>query len=522
MGFPALAPVPASQKRAALRAGLASGRLLRMPGAFSPLVARLVEELGFDGAYVSGAVVAADLGLPDVGLTTMTEVASRARQIASATSLPVLADADTGFGEPLNAARAVAELDDLGLAGCHLEDQVNPKRCGHLDGKEVVPTADMVRRIGAPVAARRDPGFLVVARSDARAVEGLEAMLDRARAYVDAGAEMLFPEALADEREFEAVRRAVEVPLLANMTEFGKTRLLDARTLADLGVNLVIYPVTGLRLAMGAVEDGLRRLRDDGTQAGLVDRMQTRARLYAVLLERLPDLELVLQTGGHAYHVDREAATARGVVVALSRRARMASASVPELTFGLMLAVLRRIHPLAAELAGGEWPPAMGGTLAGRTLGILGLGRHGRPVARIAAAFGMLALAWDRDPGREYPDDEPVAERLPLDDLLERSDVVSVHLKLSSASTGLLDAGRLARMRPGAILINTARGAIVDEQALLDALRGGQLAGAGLDVFATEPLPADHPLRTAPNVVLTPHIGWKVAEGFAEWAENAP
>ncbi|HZA84613.1 MAG TPA: methylisocitrate lyase [Actinomycetes bacterium] len=283
MGFPALAPRDPAEKRAALRAGLASGRLLRMPGAFSPLVARLVEELGFDGAYVSGAVVAADLGLPDVGLTTMTEVATRARQIASATSLPVLADADTGFGEPLNAARAVAELDDLGLAGCHLEDQVNPKRCGHLDGKEVVPTADMVRRIRAAVAARRDPGFLVVARSDARAVEGLEAMLDRARAYVDAGAEMLFPEALADEREFEAVRRAVEVPLLANMTEFGKTRLLDARTLADLGVNLVIYPVTGLRLAMGAVEDGLRRLRDDGTQAGLVDRMQTRARLYELL-----------------------------------------------------------------------------------------------------------------------------------------------------------------------------------------------------------------------------------------------
>jgi methylisocitrate lyase len=283
MGFPALAPVPAGAKRAALRTGLASGRLLRMPGAFSPLVARLVEELGFDGAYVSGAVVAADLGLPDVGLTTMSEVARRARQIASATSLPVLADADTGFGEPLNAARAVAELDDLGLAGCHLEDQVNPKRCGHLDGKEVVPVADMVRRLRAAVAARRDPGFLLVARSDARAVEGLAAMLDRARAYVDAGAEMLFPEALADEREFAAVRRAVDVPVMANMTEFGRSKLLDARTLADLGVNLVIYPVTGLRLAMGAVEDGLRRLRDDGTQAGLVDRMQTRARLYELL-----------------------------------------------------------------------------------------------------------------------------------------------------------------------------------------------------------------------------------------------
>jgi phosphoglycerate dehydrogenase-like enzyme len=249
--------------------------------------------------------------------------------------------------------------------------------------------------------------------------------------------------------------------------------------------------------------------------------IRERTRLDADLLEWLPDLELVLQTGGHAYHVDQAAATARGVVVAISRRARMPSASVPELTFGLMLAVLRRIHPLAGQLAAGDWPEAMGGTLAGRTLGILGLGRHGRPVARIAAAFGMLVLAWDRDPGRDYPDDEPVAERLPLDDLLERSEVVSVHLRLSPASTGLLDAGRLARMRPGAILINTARGAIVDEQALVAALTTGRLAGAGLDVFATEPLPADHPLRTAPNVVLTPHIGWKVDEVFAEWAEIA-
>jgi phosphoglycerate dehydrogenase-like enzyme len=249
--------------------------------------------------------------------------------------------------------------------------------------------------------------------------------------------------------------------------------------------------------------------------------IRERTHLDGALLDRLPDLELVLQTGGHAYHVDQAAATGRGVVVALSRRARMATASVPELTFGLLLAVLRRIHPLAGELAAGAWPPAMGGTLAGRTLGILGLGRHGRPVARIAAAFGMLVLAWDRDPGREYPDDEPVAERLPLDDLLERSDVVSVHLKLSPASTGLLDRERLARLRPGAILVNTARGAIVDEQALVEALRSGRLAGAGLDVFATEPLPPDHPLRTTPNVVLTPHIGWKVEEVFAEWAEIA-
>jgi phosphoglycerate dehydrogenase-like enzyme len=239
------------------------------------------------------------------------------------------------------------------------------------------------------------------------------------------------------------------------------------------------------------------------------------------VFEWLPRLELVLQTGGHAYHVDQQAASGRGIVVALSRRARMPTASVPELTFGLMLAVLRRIHPLAAEMAQGAWPEPIGGTLAGRTLGILGLGRHGRPVARIAAAFGMLALAWDRDPSRRYPTDEPVAGRLPLDDLLARSDVVSVHLRLSPSVHRLLDRERLARLRPGAVLVNTARGSIVDEQALVEALHQGRLGGAGLDVFATEPLPADHPLRTAPNVVLTPHIGWKVDEVFAEWAAIA-
>ena len=273
--------------------------------------------------------------------------------------------------------------------------------------------------------------------------------------------------------------------------------------------------VTVLRRPLGAGDlDGLAEVQ-------VLLAIRERTPLDRDLLDRLPRLELVLQTGGHAYHVDQEAASRRGIVVALGRRATMPTASVPELAFGLMLAVLRRIHPLASQMAAGDWPAAMGGTLAGRTLGILGLGRHGRPVARIAAAFGMLVMAWDRDPGRDYPDDEPVAERQPLDDLLERSDVVSVHLKLSPASTGLLDAGRLARMRPGAILINTARGAIVDEPALVAALAAGRLAGAGLDVFATEPLPADHPLRTAPNVVLTPHIGWKVDEVFIEWAEIA-
>ena len=275
-------PSPAA-KRAAFRAALASGRLMRMPGAFSPLVAMAVEDAGFDGVYVSGAALSADLGLPDVGLTTLSEVAGRGAEIARATALPALIDADTGFGEPLNVARTVQALEDAGLAGCHLEDQVNPKRCGHLDGKSLVGEDEMVRRLRAAVDARRDPDFVICARTDARGPEGLDAAIRRARRYVDAGADMVFPEALADAREFAAVRAAIDVPLLANMTEFGKSRLLDAATLASLGINVVIYPVTTLRLAMGAVEEGLRAIAADGTQEPLVPRMQTRGRLYDLL-----------------------------------------------------------------------------------------------------------------------------------------------------------------------------------------------------------------------------------------------
>lgn len=275
--------VAAADKRVRFRAALESGRLQRLPGAFSPLVAKLVAEIGFDGVYVSGAALSADLGLPDIGLTTLTEVSTRGAQIAGATDLPALIDADTGFGEPMSAARTVTLLEDAGLAGCHLEDQVNPKRCGHLDGKAVVPTGEMVKRLRAAVSARRDPNFIICARTDAAAIEGVSAAIDRAKAYADAGADLIFTEALCAPAEFERFRAAVDTPLLANMTEFGKSELLGAGQLADIGYNAVIYPVTTLRLAMYAVEAGLREIANMGTQSGLLDRMQHRSRLYELL-----------------------------------------------------------------------------------------------------------------------------------------------------------------------------------------------------------------------------------------------
>lgn len=277
------APSSAQQKRAAFRAGLESGRLQRFPGAFSPLVAKLIAEIGFDGVYVSGAVLSADLGLPDIGLTTLTEVAARGAQIAAVTDLPTFIDADTGFGEPMSAARTVTVLEDGGLAGLHLEDQVNPKRCGHLDGKAVVPASEMIKRLRAAVAARRDPDFIICARTDAAGIEGLPAAIDRAKAYADAGADLIFTEALHTPEDFAKFRAAVDTPLLANMTEFGKSDLLTADQLCDIGYNAVIYPVTTLRLAMHAVEAGLRQIDSAGTQTGLLDQMQHRSRLYELL-----------------------------------------------------------------------------------------------------------------------------------------------------------------------------------------------------------------------------------------------
>ncbi|MFB6247262.1 MAG: methylisocitrate lyase, partial [Salinibacter sp.] len=271
------------EKRQALRDALATDGILRLPGAFSPLVAMLFEKQGFDGLYISGAVLSADLGLPDVGLTTMTEVLGRGRQIARVTNLPSIIDIDTGFGEALNAARTLQELEEHGLAGCHLEDQVTPKRCGHLDHKSLVPTETMVQKIRAAVEARQDPNFLLIARTDARSVDGMEAALERARAYVDAGADAVFPEGLEAEAEFAAFGDALDVPLLANMTEFGKSPLLEAARLNELGFDLVIYPVTSLRLAMKTVREAFETVRDEGTQESLLDQMQTRSELYELL-----------------------------------------------------------------------------------------------------------------------------------------------------------------------------------------------------------------------------------------------
>ncbi|WP_369046552.1 methylisocitrate lyase [Sinomonas sp. P10A9] len=271
------------QKRVRLREALASGRIQQFPGAFSPLSAKLIDEKGFSGVYISGAVLANDLGLPDIGLTTLTEVATRAGQIARMTDLPSIVDADTGLGESMNVARTVQELENAGLAGCHIEDQVNPKRCGHLDGKAVVDLDTALQRIRAAAEARRDPNFLITARTDIRAAEGIEAAVERAQALVDAGADSIFPEAMASLDEFRAIRDAVDVPILANMTEFGKSRLFTVAELAAVGVNLIIYPVTLLRSAMGAAERTLDALRAEGTQESQVSEMLTRARLYELV-----------------------------------------------------------------------------------------------------------------------------------------------------------------------------------------------------------------------------------------------
>ena len=268
------------EKRSDLIKTLQSKKLLRFPGAYNPLCAKLIAEIGFDGVYVSGGVMSNDLGLPDIGLTTLDQVSYRSNQIARVTDLPTIADIDTGFG---NCKKTIEIFESKGLAGCHLEDQIAEKRCGHLDNKELVSKEEMVIKIKESVKARKDKNFLIIARTDANSVEGLNKTLERIKAYEDAGADMIFPEAMKNEEEFEKVRNVAKGYLLANMTEFGKSKLLDKKQLENLGYNLVIYPVSTQRLAMQNVEIGLKSIFNDGHQNNIIDKMQTRKRLYELV-----------------------------------------------------------------------------------------------------------------------------------------------------------------------------------------------------------------------------------------------
>ncbi len=269
-----------TEKRLEFVKNLQSKKLLRFPGAYNPLCAKLIAEIGFDGVYISGGVMSNDLGLPDIGLTTLDQVSYRANQISRVTDLPTIVDADTGFKD---CKKTIITFEEKGLAGCHIEDQIAEKRCGHLDNKELISKDEMVKKIKESVNARKDKNFLIIVRTDANTVEGIDKTLDRIKSYEDAGADMIFPEAMRDEKEFEKVRKISNGYLLANMTEFGKSKLLNRSQLENLGYNLVIYPVTTQRLAMQNVELGLKSIFKDGHQNNVMDKMQTRKRLYELV-----------------------------------------------------------------------------------------------------------------------------------------------------------------------------------------------------------------------------------------------
>ena len=266
-----------SEKRKDLDDKLKTNKILRVPGAYNPLTAKIIEEIGYEGVYVSGGVMANDLGYPDIGLTTLKDVSYRSNQIARVTNLPTIVDIDTGFK---SCKETIKTLENFGIAAVHIEDQIEQKRCGHLDNKELISAEEMVNKIKECVSARTDKNFKIIARSDAKDVEGINKMIDRCKSYVEAGADIIFPEALKDEKDFEIVRKSLKCFLLANMTEFGKSKILNYKELENLGYNIVIYPVTTQRLAIKSVEDGLRTIFVDGHQNNIIDKMQTRKRLY--------------------------------------------------------------------------------------------------------------------------------------------------------------------------------------------------------------------------------------------------
>ena len=268
------------QKRKDFVNKLKSKKIIRAPGAYNPLTAKLIQEIGYDAVYVSGGVMANDLGFPDIGLTTIEDVSTRSYLISRVTDLPTIVDIDTGFK---SCKETIETFEEFGLSAVHLEDQIERKRCGHLDNKELITKDEMVQKIKDCISARKDENFKIIARSDAKSVEGIDKMIDRCKAYIDAGAEIIFPEALADEKDFEKVRKELSSYLLANMTEFGKTKLLNFKELENLGYNIVIYPVTTQRLAMKNVEDGLRDIYSSGHQNNVISKMQTRKRLYELV-----------------------------------------------------------------------------------------------------------------------------------------------------------------------------------------------------------------------------------------------
>ena len=268
------------EKREDFDKKLLSKKILRVPGAYNPLTAKLIEEIGYDGVYVSGGVMSNDLGYPDIGLTKLKDVSYRANQIARVTNLPTIVDADTGFK---SCEETVNTFEKLGLTGLHIEDQISQKRCGHLDNKELISKEEMVKKIKLSVKSRKEKNFKIIARTDANSVEGIDKTIERAKSYQDAGADIIFPEALKDEKEFEKVRKNLDIYLLANMTEFGKTKILSYKQLENIGYNIVIYPITTQRLAMKSVEDGLKNIFEHGHQNNIIDKMQTRKRLYELV-----------------------------------------------------------------------------------------------------------------------------------------------------------------------------------------------------------------------------------------------
>jgi methylisocitrate lyase len=271
---------PSAGKR--LRELLADHPIL-VPGVFNPLVARLAEQIGFEAVYLSGGALSAASGVPDVGLLTLTEFVAAAQDLVQATSLPIISDADTGFGSTVNVERTVRLFESAGVAAIHLEDQQLPKRCGHLSGKSLVPAEEMVAKIRAATAARSDPDFVIIARTDARGVTGFDDAVWRARRYLEAGADVIFVEALESEKEFARFAKEVAAPLMANMTEFGKSPLLDFSMLAAMGYRIVIYPLTAFRVALAAAREALQTLRSEGHQRSLLGRMMTRQELYDLL-----------------------------------------------------------------------------------------------------------------------------------------------------------------------------------------------------------------------------------------------